>query len=660
MTEPIRLLVAGDAETAAGPLRDALRQSGLMADLRHVATSESVLDALDEPADVVIVIHRPPAVNGLPVLTQCLARYPDIPCVVVSSRAGEDAAVEVMKLGAADVVIDDRVSRLGPAVRDAIARRTPSRRGDWRGSRHTGRSTPSEAEDRLNLLVQFMPVAIGAIDTAGNIATWNAEAERITGYRAEEIVGSPGAWERLFPEREYRKQLLAEWRQRGNAYRDWKWRVIRKDGSRRTVAWYSVGDRCPVEGWAAWGIGIDLTEELALQERALHAQKLESISRLAGGVAHDFNNILTAILGYVELAIYGLPEGDATRPLLEEVRTAGERAADLTAQLLAFAGRQRVAPTRLELGGVVAATLPALRRLAGHHIEIVAAGGDGAGYIDADADQLQQVLTHLTVNARDAMPDGGRLVIETSTTRIDGEPPQAPGTLAPGDYVVLRVSDTGEGISREAQEHIFEPFYTTKPKGRGTGLGLATCHGIVRRHGGHIDVSSGTGRGTTFRIFFPRVAKSEGTTHVVDAGALRGGTEVVLVAEDEPAVRSLAARALRAVGYEVVEAEDGLAGVERAREMGARLQLLVTDIVMPGMRGDELADEVRLVCPGVKTLFMSGHTDGSAIASGVGSGSAFLAKPFTPEALARLVRDLLDGGRTSEAVPARSPAREAR
>jgi signal transduction histidine kinase/ActR/RegA family two-component response regulator len=430
-------------------------------------------------------------------------------------------------------------------------------------------------------------------------------------------------------------------------------RIRRKDGAVRWVRHTPVlrfADNGEVIAYD--GLIQDITERRALQDQLLQAQKLEGIGRLAGGVAHDFNNLLTAILGYVEMCRLDLP---ATLPPdhparldLQEVAAAGERAAGLTRQLLTFASRQIVATVRLDLNALVSDSLNMIGRLLGDDVEIETALDPDCGTIQADPGQIQQLLVNLAVNARDAMPKGGRLLIETGSETVDAEAAVTRAGAIAGPHVLLAVTDTGDGMSEEVSSHVFEPFFTTKELGKGTGLGLATCHGIVRQIGGHIQVFSELGRGTTFRIYLPRKHGPADPRPMPSAASPAPvGTETVLVVEDEPRVRRLAVLGLRSRGYTVLEAANGAEAVQIAARVGTAIDLVVSDVMMPGMSGPELILELSVIAPQARALLMSGHAE-AAVLPQLDLGHAFLPKPYTPERLAAKVREVLDA--STEAV----------
>jgi two-component system, cell cycle sensor histidine kinase and response regulator CckA len=388
----------------------------------------------------------------------------------------------------------------------------------------------------------------------------------------------------------------------------------------------------------------DISERQALEDQLRQAQKMEAIGQLAGGVAHDFNNLLTAINGYSDLTLRRLAEEDPLRRNVEEVRKAGERAAALTRQLLAFSRKQVLQPVALDLNALVSDMEKMLRRLIGEDVELRTALAPGLGSIKADPGQVEQVIMNLAVNARDAMPRGGKLTIETAEVRLGEDAASRLAAAAPGTYVLLSVADTGVGIDDETLEHIFEPFFTTKEQGKGTGLGLSTVYGIVKQSGGGVRVTSEVGRGSTFEVYFPRVGEGaqEYRRGTEPEGELRG-TETILLAEDEEMVRRLTREVLEMYGYRVLVAAGGGAALLICERHEGPIHLLITDLVMPEMSGRELVARVASLRPEMKVLFMSGYTDASATGQGgFEEGSDFIQKPFTPAALARKVREVLD------------------
>ncbi len=374
------------------------------------------------------------------------------------------------------------------------------------------------------------------------------------------------------------------------------------------------------------------------------AQKMEAVGRLAGGLAHDFNNLLTVIMGHSQVLIAELPSGDPTRAKIEEMQKAGERAASLIRQLMAFSRKQPLEPKVLPLNSVVGNVDSMLRRLIGEDIQLVIRFDPYDGHVKANPGQLEQVLMNLVVNARDAMPNGGLLAIETSQTELARTPMHHLHPLPLGQYVKLTVTDTGCGMDADVLSHLFEPFFTTKEEHKGTGLGLSTVFGIVTTCGGGIDVWSQVGHGTTFDLYFPRVNPQTLTADATTPqGRLRHGSETILLVEDDTGVRELVRHELVKIGYQVIEAKNGVEACLSATQQSYHVDLLLTDVVMPGMNGRELAQHLSVIKPNLRVLFMSGYLDDICVNSGMDPHrTTFLQKPFTPDLLLRTVRALLD------------------
>ena len=409
-------------------------------------------------------------------------------------------------------------------------------------------------------------------------------------------------------------------------------------------------------------------ERKRLEAQFIEAQKMEVIGQLAGGVAHDFNNVLAVIYGYCEWTLSKLPEGDPLRKYIHEIHHAAEHAAGLTRQLLIFSRKQSVQLVVLDLNDVVNGLDKMLRRLIDENIEMTTIPGAQIGRVKADSGYVGQLLMNLVVNARDAMPNGGKLTIATHDVTLDDNYARTHAGVMPGDYVMLSVSDTGTGMTDEVTSHLFEAFFTTKPQGKGTGLGLATCRTIVQQSGGHIGVYSEIGNGTTFKIYFPRVEQPLNVTpRPTDINQLARGTETLLVVEDEPSVRHLARGVLQAQGYEVLSASNGQDALHVAREHeGSPIRLVITDVIMPLMGGKVMAEWLKTTYPDLKILFTSGYTDDAITHHGVLEiGVEFLSKPYTPATLVRKVREMLDeecasttevekGVASNESIPATS------
>ena len=385
-------------------------------------------------------------------------------------------------------------------------------------------------------------------------------------------------------------------------------------------------------------------QEMAfLQEQLRQSQKIEAIGRLAGGIAHDFNNLLTVIQGNAQLSLMDLQEGDPLRKNIDEIKRASERAAELTRQLLAFSRKQVMEMRILALNQVLQRLDKMLRRMIGEDIELETIPSESLGTVKADPGQMEQVVINLAVNARDAMPEGGKLTIETANVELDEEYALSHVAVTPGRYVMLSLSDTGVGITPEVKEKIFEPFFTTKGVGKGTGLGLSTVYGIVKQSGGNIWVYSEPGQGTAFKIYFPRVDEPVEELREEVVKEVVRGDETILVVEDEETVRKLAVRVLKRQGYKILEASEGGRALLLCEEFKDRIHLILTDVVMPGISGRKLVDRLKEIHPEMKVLYMSGYTDNAILHHGIlEEGTNFIQKPFSMDGLARKVREVLD------------------
>ncbi|HLY62032.1 MAG TPA: PAS domain S-box protein [Terriglobia bacterium] len=508
----------------------------------------------------------------------------------------------------------------------------------------TERKRAEEELAKLRKAVETSGEVVFMTDRAGVFIFVNPEFTRLYGYTAEEIVGK--ATPRILKsESGVAEDYTAFWKtildkrvaKAGFTNKTKEGCLVDIEASANPI----LDEQGNIKGFLA--IQRNITERRQLELQLRQAQKMEAVGRLAGGVAHDFNNLLTIINGYSEMLLDSASPGDAARGSLEQIKKAGERAAALTRQLLAFGRRQVLSPQVLDLNHVVADINKMLRRLIGEDIELVSSHGAELGRVKADAGQIEQVIMNLVVNARDAMPEGGQLTIETSNVDLDESYAERQNQMAPGSYVTLAVSDTGSGMDQETQAQIFEPFFTTKEKGKGTGLGLATVYGIVKQSGGFIWVHSEIGQGTTFKIYLPRVKEVAATVEPVIARlAPEKGSETILVVEDEESVRTLVRAVLGASGYTVLEASRGVDALTICEGQNGNIDLMLTDVVMPQMNGWELAKQLAKVRPDTKVLYMSGYTDNAIVHDGVlDPGTPFLQKPFSPDALTRKVREVL-------------------
>ena len=508
-----------------------------------------------------------------------------------------------------------------------------------------------DSEERLRMALDGGQIGTWDWDLRTNRVRWGGHASRVFdltppafGSTYEEFLqlvhadDRPGVVDAVTHAMELSLPFDVEFRSRGRGTSEIRWVA-----SQAQVF-------CDDRGRPARMLGIvqDITERKRLESQFLQAQKMEGIGRLAGGVAHDFNNLLTAILGYIEMANHKLPQENPAHEYFHSIRHAAERSAALTRQLLAFARRQITEPRVVDLNDLIRQMHDLLRRVIGEDIELRTITRPDLGAVRLDPAQFEQVLMNLVINARDAMPDGGVLSIETANVDLDEHYARQHQAVMPGPYVMLAVSDTGIGMTEEVSSHLFEPFFTTKPPGKGTGLGLATCYGIIKQNGGHIWVYSEYGRGSTFKIFLPRTAAavaSEAPAELPDVTLT--GHETVLVVEDEPLVRAITVETLETLGYKVLQAGSGDEALAVAHEHDEPIDVLVTDVVMPGMGGPALSARLHRERPTLRVLYVSGYTDDAIVHHGVVEpGVQFLQKPFALATLARRIRELLAASRS--------------
>ncbi|MFZ0980997.1 MAG: PAS domain S-box protein, partial [Candidatus Acidiferrales bacterium] len=500
-------------------------------------------------------------------------------------------------------------------------------------------------EELFELISENAADMIAVVNADGTRAYNSPSYERLLGYSPEEMRGTV-AFEEIHPDDRAKVIEAAEEAKRSGHGRRVEYRMRHKEGSwvlLESTASVVRDSKGQVQKLVI--VNRDITERKQLEQQLQMAQKVEAIGRLSGGIAHDFNNILGVIIGYTEALQKRMPPENAFRDAIDEIQRAAKRAASLTQQLLAFSRNQVLEPKILDLNAVIRDTQKMLASLMGEHIEIALALSDSLGMVKADRTQLEQVILNLNLNARDAMPEGGKLTIETSNADLEESNPARPAYMLPGSYVLLKVTDTGCGMTREVQAHIFEPFFTTKETGKGTGLGLATVYGVVKQTGGYILVDSEPGKGAAFGIYLPLIEAPAEITKESRAPAKRArknGATVLLV-EDEASLRKLTREVLEEMGYVVHEAADATEGLTIAKKSRA-IDLLLTDVVMPGMSGRALADALAISHPDTRVLFMSGYTHGEIAKRGVlEAGRAILHKPFTREELIRRVEEAFMG-----------------
>jgi PAS domain S-box-containing protein len=499
-----------------------------------------------------------------------------------------------------------------------------------------------ESEVRYRTLVQSAVYGIFRWSLEDQFTDVNPALVSILGYdSAGEVLSLRMTQDVYIDPKQHQEivsSLLAAGQMRGMEV---QWR--RKDGRNITVrlSGRSIQEDARIIGFEM--IVEDITERRLLEEQLRQAQKMEAVGQLAGGIAHDFNNLLTVIKGNSQLLLEKLHAVDSRRCGVEQIQKAADRAASLIYQLLAFSRKQVIEFRVLDLNSMIASTMQLLRRLMGEHIELTIIEGKDLGRVKADPSQMEQVVMNLALNARDAMPQGGKLILETENVEINQEHRSEDASISPGQYVMLRVSDTGIGMDKETLAHIFEPFFTTKAVGKGTGLGLSTVYGIVQQSNGFLTAQSQPGVGSSFRVYLPRVDQPADEIEALGPGEIDfQGSETVLVVEDEEGVRSLITMLLTRNGYRVMEASTGEDALNLSQNISGPIHLLITDLVLPRMNGRELSERMAEHYPAVRTLFMSGYTDDATLKDGVlESRAAFLQKPFSMETLLHKVREVL-------------------
>ena len=749
----VRILLLEDVPEDADLVEAELRRAGLDFTATRVVTRVAFARALGEfHPNLIVSDHNLPQFSGTEALQLARELAPGVPFILITGSLNEETAVAYMKAGAADYILKDRLTRLGPAVLGALERWRTAERLRW-----------------LSHAVEQSPAAVLITDTAGAVQYVNQTFTEVTGYAPDEVLGKnprmlksgltpPEVYERMWatitgggtwqgeiqnrrkngqlywdhtvisPLRDpagvitqflavqqeitERKRMEQQLREREEYFRSLieqamdiiavldaegtiryaspsvspllgyapeelvgrrmldlvhaddipatlrvfaegvatgkggrllELRFLHKDGTYRILE--AIG-RYLLNDPLVRGVVInarDVTERRSLERQLLQAQKMEAVGRLAGGIAHDFNNVLTAILGYVGLLLDGLPTLSPLRPDLKEIRKAAERAAGLTRQLLAFSRKQVLEMRVLDLNELVADVDKLLRRLLGEDIDVLTKLDQTLGAVRADAGQLEQVVVNLAVNSRDAMPEGGKLTIETRNAELDDSYAREHVPVQPGRYVMLALSDTGVGMSAETISHVFEPFFTTKEAGKGTGLGLATVYGIVKQSGGYVWCYSEPGHGTTFKVYLPRVDAAVDRLPVRAAARPTHGSETVLLVEDDAGLRALTRRVLERYGYTVLEAATADAASSLARDHAGPIHLLLTDVVLPGAGGRALADELLARRADLKVLFMSGYTEDAILHRGVlAPNTAFIHKPFSADGLTTKLREVLD------------------
>ncbi len=631
--ESLRILLVEDSEDDSILTRRELHRGGIEASVRVVASLAEVRQALaGETWDAVLTDYRLPGFDALDVIAAVRARDQGLPVIVLSATVGEEVAVETLRGGANDYVLKYNLARLVPALRREL---------DQARARRASQAALAGSESRLAMVLQQLPVVLWTTDPGllvtsptGSIfggmgsAPWLCPGEPVT--RRFPAPHGEASVEALHGSALRGEETTFAFTWEGQRYEAWVRPLRGPDGS--------------IEG--TLGMALDVTGRRQLEDRFQAAQRMEAVGRLAGGVAHDFNNLLSVVSGCASLLGETIGPESEGQGDLEQIHRAVARGADLVRQLLAFSRRQMLAPRVLDLAQSLREVQSLLQRAIGEDILLKFRIEEGLGAVRVDPTQVEQILMNLAINARDAMPEGGSLTIEARNVVLGEDYRTALKGRLQGPAVKLAVSDTGCGMEAAVRERIFEPFFTTKDEGRGTGLGLSTVYGIVKQSGGDIWVYSEPGKGTSFHIYLPRADAPPDpvpTPVVRDALPVPGGDETILVVEDEPDLLALAVRVLSQRGYRVLSAGNGKAALETAAAHEGGIALMVSDIVLPGMRGSEIAARLGALRPGIRVLFMSGYTEDAIVHRGeLEAGIHFLPKPFSPRALAQKVREVLD------------------
>ena len=634
---PIRILLLEDDPLDAELCIRKLELSGLKFTLKNVESSEPFKRAIaSNPYDLVLGDFHLPDWTGLDAVRWLRASGSKVPFILITGTLGDELAVECIREGASDYLLKDKLERLPFAIAHAVSE------SELRQQRDQTERELRQSEKQLVSIVEGSPYGIFRADLHGNILMANASMAKMLGYRSQAEVLSLNMERDIYVNAHDRHEILKRVNAGGPLPgAETKWRC--KDGSVITVRLVGrllepqSGSPAVYEAFAQ-----DVTEQRLMEQQFQQAQKMEAIGRLAGGVAHDFNNLLMIIRGCAELLNYHQGEPEKVKAYIKQIDDATSIAAAVVQQLMAFSRKQVVERIQIDCNTVLRDLRKMLPRLLGEDIQIEFKLGQNLKRISADRSQIEQIILNLAVNARDAMPHGGKLLISTSEVYANAPLIERPGhELAPGSYVMLTVSDTGTGMPADIQAHIFEPFFTTKERDKGTGLGLATVHGIVKDSGGHILVESTVGKGTTFSIYFPAMTTSVENAAPKHVPIVAGGSETILLVEDEEALREITGEYLRSRGYRILTAKNGLNALEILRAHDEPIDILLTDIIMPGISGTELVKSALAMRPSLRVIYVSGYADRGAENFAPGHTAVILKKPYSLADLGQQIRSAI-------------------
>jgi PAS domain S-box-containing protein len=637
----VRILIVEDMPSDMELAERELREGGIRFTSVRAETREEFLKALNEfRPELIISDYSLPEFDGMQALKLARERNANIPFIIFTGSINEETAVACLKAGATDYVVKDRLARLPFAVKEALEQKKTLL------AKEKAEQELCESEDKYRTLVENINVGIyrRIMGPGGRFLQANPAMALMFGYGSVDELKNSSSFEacdKAEGAEEFMKKIRANGYVKGEERR-----FMRKDG---THIWCSVSARIHRDEKSGVeyldGVMEDVTERKNLEAQLLQAQKMEAVGQLAGGIAHDFNNILTAMIGYGHILKMKMKENDPLKTYPDHILSLSDRAASLTQSLLAFSRKQVMNPRPVNLNEVIRTVEKLLFRIIGEDIRMQTRLSEKDLIIMADHVQIEQVLMNLATNARDAMPEGGTLTVETETVDIDHEFIKEHGFGHEGKYALVSVTDTGMGMERETREKIFEPFFTTKEVGKGTGLGLSMVYGIIRQHDGHINVYSEPRQGTTFRLYLPLIEANiaaEGIKPEV-IQPIQTGTETILLAEDESEVREFTKRLLEEYGYKLIEATDGEDAIKKFRLFKDKIQLLLLDVIMPGKNGGEAYKEIKKMKQNVKALFLSGYPGDTIHKQGIlDEGFNLIMKPVSPTTLLKKVREVLD------------------